>query len=315
MSTVAVAPARPATLQDVARLVTDTVGSPNTRRAYSRSLASFFRWFHDRGAGILSKATVQWYLRERRDSGAGPVALNQDLTVIRRFACEAADNGLLGADVAAAIGRIAPAKRLGKRTGRWLTLEQARALVAAPDLRTLAGLRDRAMLALLLECGLRREEACQVDVTQLQQRDGRWVLADLAGKGGRVRTVPVPARAAERIREWIAAGLGQHGLSPEHGHAPAGPILRQVHGSRVVGTGLTPGAVYKRVWFYARGLGLEIAPHDLRRTFGRLTFQHGARLEQIQQALGHGSIKTTEVYLGTALDLEHAACDAVSMEG
>lgn len=304
MTTTAIAPTRPSSLQDIAALVTDTARSPNTRRAYSRALFAFFTWFRERHAGVLTKATVQWYLRELQDSGHGPAVLNQTLTVLRRFAGEAADNGLIGQDVAAAIGRIQAVKRLGRRTGRWLTLDQARALIAAPDLETLAGRRDRAMLALLLECGLRREEACQVAVEQLQQRDGHWLLADLTGKGGRLRTVPVPARAADRILEWVSAA----GITD-------GPILREVRNGRVSGEGITPVAVYKRVWRYARQLELEIAPHDLRRTFGRLTFQHGARLEQIQQALGHGSVKTTEVYLGTTLDLEHAACDAVDMEG
>ena len=83
------------------------------------------------------------------------------------------------------------AKRHGVRAGNWLTLDQAERLLALPG-RSLKGRRDRALLALLVGCGLRRQELAGLRFEDIQQRDGRWCVVDLAGKGNRVRTVPMP---------------------------------------------------------------------------------------------------------------------------
>ncbi|AXC10226.1 phage integrase family protein [Acidisarcina polymorpha] len=83
--------------------------------------------------------------------------------------------------------------------------EQANDLLNAPSPKTLSGTRDRAVLALLLGCGLRRAELLRIDVKDLQQREGRWVLPDMAGKGGRVRTVTIPAGVKSRIDAWPQA--------------------------------------------------------------------------------------------------------------
>jgi integrase len=73
-----------------------------------------------------------------------------------------------------------------------------------PDLSTLKGKRDRAMLALLIGCGLRRSEAAGLNVEDIQQRDGRWVISDLLGKHGRIRTVPMPGWA-KVVDVWLAS--------------------------------------------------------------------------------------------------------------
>ena len=83
-------------------------------------------------------------------------------------------------------------KKLGVRLGNWLTAEEARRLWQAPDANTLKGKRDRAILAVLLGCGLRRRELADLDFTHLQQREEHWAIVDLVGKGGHIRTVPVP---------------------------------------------------------------------------------------------------------------------------
>jgi integrase len=97
----------------------------------------------------------------------------------------------------------------GVRLGKWLTREQAEKLLSAPP-STLMGLRDRAILGLLIGCGLRREELANLTFAHLQQREGRWVIADIVGKGRRVRTVPVPGWAKGLIDVWAGeAGLSQ----------------------------------------------------------------------------------------------------------
>ena len=108
--------------------------------------------------------------------------MNLRLGAIRRLAYEAADCGLLSADLAAGIRRVKGVRNLGIRLGNWLTAEQGHALWQAPDPDKLKGKRDRAMICLLLACGLRRHEAIELNVSHLQQREDHWAIVDLKGK-------------------------------------------------------------------------------------------------------------------------------------
>ena len=105
-----------------------------------------------------------------------PGTINLRLGAVRRLAYEAADCGLLSADLAAGIRRVKGVKKLGIRLGNWLTAEQGNALWQAPDRQRLKGKRDRALLALLLACGLRRHEAVTLTLDHLQQREEHWAL-------------------------------------------------------------------------------------------------------------------------------------------
>ena len=99
-------------------------------------------------------------------------------------------------------------KKLGVRLGNWLTAEEARRLWQAPDADTLKGRRDRAILAVLLGCGLRRRELADLDYRHLQQREEHWAIVDLVGKGWHIRTVPVPEWVKATVDIWTtAAGL------------------------------------------------------------------------------------------------------------
>jgi site-specific recombinase XerD len=115
------------------------------------------------------------------------------MSAIRKLAGEAADNGLIAPELAAGIARVKSVKSTGIRVGNWLSLRQAQALLSAPDVSKTKGLRDRAILALLLGCGLRRSEVAALTFAHIQQRDDRWCIVDLVGKHGRVRTMPVPS--------------------------------------------------------------------------------------------------------------------------
>jgi site-specific recombinase XerD len=105
--------------------------------------------------------------------------------------------------VAESVRRVPGARQEGRRTGNWLVREEAQAWLDAPDTRTLQGMRDRALLAILLGCGLRRAEAA-LAFSDLQQREGRWVLVDLLGKRDKLRSVPVPAWAKAAVDAWSA---------------------------------------------------------------------------------------------------------------
>ena len=100
--------------------------------------------------------------------------------------------------------RVKSAKSIGVRAGNWLSLKQAQALLNAPDITTKKGLRDRAIIAVLLGCALRRSEVAALTMNHVQQRDGRWCIVDLYGKHGRVRTVPMPVWVEVAIDAWTA---------------------------------------------------------------------------------------------------------------
>jgi len=226
------------------------------------------------------------------------------LSAIRKLAAEAADNGLLAPELAAGIIRVKGVKATGVRVGNWLSLQQAQDLLSAPDTTTMKGQRDRAMLALLLGCGLRRSEIATLTFAHIQSRDGRWCIVDLVGKHGRVRTTPVPTWVKVAVDAWtLAAGIGD------------GRIFWPVNrGDRVAGERMGEKVVWQMLQEYAKAVGLTgIAPHDLRRTCAKLCRSAGGELEQIQMLLGHASVQTTERYLGTKQDLVYAPNDAIKL--
>jgi len=183
----------PAGLAAVERLVLDAVPSPATRLQYAKALRDFFAWRAGQGSPAFTRALVQAHRAALESRGYAPATVNQRLAAIKKLAREAAANGLLDAAVAAAIDQVPGARQSGTRAGNWLTKAQAEALINCPDPATLKGTRDRALLALLVGCGLRRAEAVALTVEHIQQRDGRWVIVDLRGKHGRLRSIAVPA--------------------------------------------------------------------------------------------------------------------------
>ena len=105
---------------------------------------------------------------------------------------------MIGSEEAASLTDVPNIRQKGTRLGNWLTREQAKELLAVPDRSTLKGKRDYVILALLVGCALRRNELAELDVETIQQREGRWVLANLEGKGRRIRTVAIPIWAGTR---------------------------------------------------------------------------------------------------------------------
>ena len=292
-------------------LVLNGVTSLHSRRSYRTGLKAFFTWtrvsISESGAEpIFTKALVQQYRAALLADELSSSTVNLRLSPIRKLAREMADNALLDPATAAAIERVPGVEKRGTRLGNWLMKEQANDLLNAPDPNTLNGLRDRAILALLLGCGLRRAELLRLNVEDLQQREGRWVLPDLAGKGNRIRTVTVPAGVKTRIDAWLTAAA-----------ITDGRLFRPVNRTGVLaGTEIRDEkAVWRLVMRYARETDLgKLAPHDLRRTCAKLCRKAGGDLEQIQLLLGHASIQTTERYLGTEQALAHAVNDAIGLD-
>src|ERR1035438_5633061 len=165
--------------QKLKALVLDSVSSPITKRVYNLGLDEFIAWYGQEPRPGFTKATVSAWRVALEDRGLGSVSINVRITAVRKLAAEAADNGLLAPELAAGIARVKSAKSMGVRTGNWLSLKQAQALLNAPDITTTKGLRDRAIIAVLLGCGLRRSEVAALTMKHVQQRDGRWCIVDL----------------------------------------------------------------------------------------------------------------------------------------
>jgi site-specific recombinase XerD len=285
-------------------LVLDSVSSPITKRVYNMALNEFLAWFQQAPRPGFTKATVSAWRVSLEARGLGSSSIIIRMSAIRKLAAEAADNGLLAPELAAGISRVKSAKSVGIRMGNWLSARQAQTLLNTPDITTLKGLRDRAILAVLLGCGLRRSEAANLTFTHLQQRDGRWCTVDLVGKHGRVRTVPMPAWVKVAIDTWTSAAV-----------LAEGRIFRSVNRADCAqGDALSEKVVWQLIKPYAEAAGVPgIAPHDMRRTCAKLCRAGGGELEQIQMLLGHASVQTTERYLGTKQDLVHAPNDAIKL--
>jgi Phage integrase, N-terminal SAM-like domain len=131
-------------------LVLDSVSSPITKRVYNLGLDEFFEWFGKEPRPGFTKATVSAWRVALEARGLGSISINVRITAVRKLAVEAADNGLLAPELAAGITRIKGVKSKGVRVGNWLSIRQAQTLLNTPDVSTNKGLRDRAMLAVLL---------------------------------------------------------------------------------------------------------------------------------------------------------------------
>jgi integrase len=271
---------------------------------YNMALEEFIGWFHQEPRAGFTKATVSTWRVSLEACGLSSSSIRVRLSAVRKLALEAADNGLLAPDLAAGIARVQGVKTIGVRTGNWLSLRQAQDLLSAPDSATTKGKRDRAILAVLLGCGLRRSEVAGLTFAHVQQRDGRWCIVDLIGKHGRVRTTPMPSWVKVAVDAWTSAAELADGF-----------IFRSVNrAGRVDGDRLGEKVVWQIVRQYADAIGVPgLAPHDLRRTCAKLCRAAGGELEQIQLLLGHASVQTTERYLGTKQNLVRAPNDAIEL--
>ena len=285
--------------------VLGSLHSPESQRGYQHSINEFINWYCSEPRLSFNKTVVTRYRIHLESRSLAPGTINVRLAAIRRLAYEAADSGLLSPELAAGIRRVKGARRLGVRLGNWLTAEQARTLWQLPNAETVKGKRDRAILSILLGCGLRRRELAELTLDHLQQREDHWAVVDLIGKAGHLRTVPVPDWVKQITDEWVgAAGVG------------SGRLVRCVSRSGTVwGEGLTEKVVWHVVKEFAAKLGVpKLAPHDLRRSCARLCHAAGGELEQIQFLLGHVSVQTTEKYLGCKQRLRGAVNDRIGIE-
>ncbi len=285
--------------------VINSLPSKESQRGYRHAIDEFIGWYCSEPRLSFNKTVVTRYRMHLESRQLAPGTINGRLAAVRRLAYEAADSGLLSPELAAGIRRVKGAKKLGVRLGNWLTAEQARRLWQVPDPATLKGKRDRALLAVLLGCGLRRREAAELYTAHLQRREDHWAIVDLVGKGRHIRTIPVPDWVKDAVDSWIASA-----------NITAGRLFRCVcRAGKTWGDGITERVVWHVVKECAKRAGIEkLAPHDLRRTCARLCHTAGGELEQIQFLLGHVSVQTTEKYLGCKQRIHAAVNDRIGIE-
>ena len=280
--------------------VLNSLGSPASRRVYEYAIDQFITWYCSEPRLAFNRIVVVRYRIYLESRHLAANTINQQLAAVRRLAHEAADSGLLSPELAAGISRVKGVKQLGFRSGNWLSVEQSSEVLKRACGDSMRAKRDYAMLAMLFGCGFRRSELVGLELDDIQMRQGHWAVVDLIGKGGHIRTVPIP--------NWVKAALDQWTRAAD---IREGKIFRRVARlGKVWGRGISQNVVWYVVRTCCEKAGLEhIAPHDLRRTCAKLCHDRGGELEQIQFLLGHASVQTTERYLGCKQNLGHPVND------
>ena len=260
--------------------------APNTLAAYRRDLQLYAAWLaRTHGAALRQTAEHQLmaYFAARAEGKA--TSANRRLTVFKRYFRWALRERLIDADPTLKLLSAKQALRVPKT----LTEAQVEALLAAPDVSTPLGLRDRAMLELMYASGLRVSELVGLRSFELSLPEQ---VLRVTGKGGKERLVPFGAEAADWLARYAAHSRP----------ALLGP--RQTDALFVTSAGRTPGTAMSRVMFwnlvkrYARSAGVTVplSPHTLRHAFATHLLNHGADLRAVQLLLGHADISTTTIY-------------------
>lgn len=270
--------------------------SPNTRSSYAKGIADMYA-FAD-GRPITLSLLHEWRLSMAGTLAAGSV--NARITAARCLILHAKNAGAIDVDEAWELLQIKGLPHRGVRAGNWLSVTQLRRLLAVPSGSHLRSRRNYCILAVFAGCGIRLDELARLEVETIQQRDGRWLLVNLLGKGGRVRTVAVPGWVKLAIDGWLKAAK-----------ITEGRVIRQL---TLDPAGLSTNGIRDIVRKAAAKIGVpSFSPHDLRRTCARLCRESGGDIEQIQALLGHASINTTQRYLGTIQNLRNAVNDNLGL--
>ena len=185
--------------------VLNTLSSLSSRRNYKFAMDQLITWYCSEPRLALNRTVVLRFRLYLESLGLAAGTVNQRLAAVRRLAYEAADSGLLSPELAAGIRRVKGVKQLGSRAGNWLTRDQAHLLLEKADGESLRSTRDVAMISILLGCGLRRAELASLSKQDVQIRQGHWVIVDLVGTGGHVRTVPMPTWVKRVVDKWMTA--------------------------------------------------------------------------------------------------------------
>lgn len=260
--------------------------SANTRLGYGHDLSEFLAFLSRKGrAGIqeVVRRDIVDFLMESKQKGLAAPSLARRLVAIKVFFRHLSREGLLAANVADAMD----SPRLWKILPPTLSIEEVDRLLAAPDVSTPRGLRDRAILETFYATGLRVSELAGLALESLHF-DAEYVRC--VGKGDKERVVPIGHRAIAAVQAWLERGRPAYA-------AKGGGASRAVFLSRT-GKPLSRVTLWRHIRAYARQAGIrkEISPHVLRHSFASHLLANGASLRVIQEMLGHADISTTQIY-------------------
>ncbi|KPB50660.1 Phage integrase family site specific recombinase [Pseudomonas coronafaciens pv. oryzae] len=266
--------------------------NPRTRRAYQNDLTDFSSFIGLVSADDFRQVTRSHVLAWRADlehRGLSGATIRRKLAALASLFDHLLDsNAVTGGNPVHGVKR----PRIESNEGKTPALgdHQAKALLEAPDESTLKGLRDRAILAVLLYHGLRREEAAQLQVSDIQERRGIQHMK-IHGKGGKVRYLPLHPVAAGRIHLYLER-------SGHHSDDNKVPLFISLRG-KSTGAGVSANGIYTVVEACAKKAGIEVAGlgvHGLRATAATNALQHEADIAKVQVWLGHANISTTRLY-------------------
>ena len=151
--------------------VLNSLTSASSKRSYDHAIREFIAWYYSEPRLAFNRTVVTRHRMALEQHPYAPSTINLRLAAIRRLAYEASDCGLLSPDLAAGIRRVTGFRRLGVRVGNWLTAEEGKKLLTAENADTLRSRRNRALLSLLIGCGLRRAEVTTLRLEDLQLRE------------------------------------------------------------------------------------------------------------------------------------------------
>ncbi len=267
----------------------------NTLDAYRRDLTLFARWLAERNTPIADAKETELaaYVAARHRASQASSA-NRRLAVLRRFY-----RHLLRSDPSRGdpTRRLSTARR-SQRFPKTLSEAQIDALLAAPDIDTPLGLRDRAMLELMYASGLRVSELVTLHTLRVGLDQG---VVRVVGKGDKERLVPM----GEAAREWITRYLDEARPILANGRALDALFITARRVSKNANErdgGMTRQMFWKLIKRHAinAGIAAPLSPHTLRHAFATHLLNHGADLRVVQLLLGHADISTTQIYTHVA---------------
>lgn len=237
------------------------------------------------GAYGIDTPRLPLLLAQRIRDGVSVATIRRQFSALRRFCAWLRLQGLLSGDPLAAL----EPPRMPRRLPGVLAESQVEALLAAPDVDTALGLRDRAIMEVLYAAGVRVSELTAMDLPAVNLRQG---LIRVTGKGGRDRLVPLGEQAVDWLTRW-RDGPRRDWLGT--------PVSDALFISRRGGR-LTRQAVWHRLRRHAAAAGIRdpVSPHKLRHSFATHLMNHGADLRVVQLLLGHADLATTQLYTHVA---------------
>ena len=268
------------------------IDNPRTRRAYQGDLEDFCSFVGLASAEdfrAVTRAHVLAWRAQLETRGLAGATIRRKLAALSSLFDHLLEcNAVAGGNPVHGVKRPKIETNEGKTPA--LADHQAKALLEAPDPTSLKGQRDRALLAVLLYHGLRREETAQLMVNDIQERRGIRHL-QIHGKGGKLRYVPLHPVAAERLHTYLVA-------SGHHQEQENAPLFRPLRGPKT-GSGISAEGIYALVGQYAKAAGIAVAGlgvHGLRATAATNALEHEADIAKVQAWLGHANISTTKLY-------------------